>query len=154
MAQVFKQLHIQREEIIAEPILATSEVPTYTEEELLALKEASYQQGYLQGQEDANNLAHQQMNTLKEQLEQLLCSIPQALDQQRLDLHNELAALTVLILQSYFAEEIIDKTALASKINRLLVQINSQQNIELYLHAHDIKALQNGEIQLNAVKIK
>ena len=152
MAQVFKHHNVQKAEIIHETILEQPSVPAVSEEELLALKEEAYQQGYLQGQEDANTLAHQQMNKLKEQLEQLLCSIPQAIEQQRFNLHTELAAITVLILQSYFAEQVIDKKALETKINLLLTQINTQQNIELYLHASDIKALQHGEIQLNAVK--
>jgi flagellar assembly protein FliH len=151
MAQIFKHHQVHREEIIANTLLAPS-TPTYGEEELYALKEEAYQQGYLQGQEDATTLAHQQMGTLKEQLEQLLCSIPQALEQQRFDLHTELAAITVLILQSYFAEQVIDKNVLETKINLLLGQINSQQLIELYLHANDIKALQNGEIKLSAIK--
>jgi flagellar assembly protein FliH len=152
MAQVFKLHKIQIEEAMPEVVLAIPAPPPISEQELMAAKEESFQQGYSQGRDDANTISQQQMDKVKEQLERLLCSIPQALEQQRLALQQDIAALSIHIIQSYFTEQILDKKILETNINRLLAQINSQQSIELYLHSTDIKALQSGAIQLNAIK--
>lgn len=152
MAQVFKHYKVQIEEERIEELEVVPAEPEMSKAELQASTEEAYQEGYWQGQEDANTKTLQEMVKVKKQLEQLLHSIPQALEQQRFDLQQELAAISVLVMQSYFAEHVLDKKALEAKINSLLGQINSQQSIELYLHASDIKALQQGEIRLNALK--
>lgn len=152
MAQIFKHHIVQKEESASETNKPMPSTPSFSEEELQTLTEEARQQGYVHGQKEAANLAQQQMNGLKGQLEQLLCSIPQAVEQHRLELHHELAAITLSILHSYFAEQIVDKKSLENKINNVLTQLNNQHSIELYLHASDIKALQEGDIQLNAVK--
>jgi flagellar assembly protein FliH len=152
MAQIVKHSAVYREEDEENQLSLMPITPPFSEEQRQALKNEGYQEGYVQGQEEARFIAHQQMNDLKEQLETLLHAIPQAIEQCRLDMNKDLVAMSLLIIQRYFVEQCIDAKLLEAQINQLLNQLNNQQSIELYLHPADIKALQQGLIQLKTSK--
>jgi flagellar assembly protein FliH len=150
MAQVFKHYLVQQETLNtteAEPILLA---PSFSEEELSALKHEAYQQGYVQGAEEARALAHLQTHELEERLKQLIQAIPQAIEQNRLDMKQDLSALSLLIMERFFTEQCTDIKALETQINQILTQLNQQQQIELSLHPEDVKALQKGLMHLKA----
>ena len=150
MAQVVKQHLVQQEEHETATVAPMLTAPAFSEEQITAFKEESYQQGYAQGAEEARTLAHQELHELEERLMRLLASIPQALEEYRLNQQEELAAISLLIMEHYFAEQSMDTKQLERQINQVLTQLNQQQSIELSLHPDDIKALQNGLIQLKA----
>ena len=152
MAKIIKHTQVQREELNEVAVLFTEPVSSFNEEQIAALKQEAYEQGYLKGQKEAIELAHRQMDELKTRMEQMLASIPLALTHNRLDMQKELVSMCLFIVQSYFVAQSVDPQLLETQINQLLTQINNQQTIELHLHPHDLKMLQKGLIKLIAVK--
>lgn len=152
MAQIIKKSLIQLEKTQVcfeaneplEPLLNT--------EQVALLEQERFEEGYLKGKEEASQLWHQELNELKTCLEQLLDSIPKAVEQNRLAMQKELSPICLMIIQRYFIAQSVEPQALATQINQLLVQINNQHAIELHLNARDIQLLQQGDIQLTAVK--
>lgn len=157
MTNLFKHVEVSPESISLYPaILHDTELtliqaePSLNEMQLKQAKEEGYQEGYLIGKTKADHLAQEQMNSLKTQLEELLLTIPQAIAQNRLELHTEIADILWLIIQRFFVEQQSNHKAIELQINQILLQINSKQAVELCLHPQEIIALQHGEIQLNA----
>lgn len=148
MAQIIKQSLVQRAELEQ---LCESTPTSFNEEQIELLKKEAYQQGYLKGQTEAKELAYQQLNELKNRLEQMLLAIPLAVEQNRLTMQQELTSMCLFIVQRYFVAQKVDPQILETQINQLLTQINNQQNIELHLHPNDIQLVQKGLIKLSAV---
>ncbi len=153
MAQLIKYYNVHHEENpLPEVTMEQQKGIFYSDEQLKALHDAAYQQGYHSGQEDAHAHIAQEMVLLKEQLNTLVQQIPTALEQARLQLQPEIAAVTLLIIQRYFVEQAADIHNVEHKINHLLGEMNQQQSIELCLHPRDIHALQSAQIQLQGSK--
>lgn len=153
MAQIINSAFVRCYEEPEELVTPLVIEPTYTEEEITSVKKEAYQQGYAQGQKELR----EEMQEKKAQMEQLLRSIPQAIQQNRLELQHEIYSLTMFIIENLFKEQSINPHFLESQINQLLAEINEQQSIELHLHPQEIKALQEGFIRINTthqIKIK
>ncbi len=123
------------------------------------LREQAYQQGFESGIKEGKIREEQQLEQMKKDLEQLLHSIPEAINQCRLALNTEIADIILLITQEYFVEQQQNPKAIQAQINHILNQINNEQSIELYLHPETIRLVQNANIQLetghlNRLKIK
>ena len=119
----------------------------------------SYQHGFAAGKDEGIQIADQQMSLLKQQIETSLTAIPQAIEQNRLQLNTEISDIVLLISQQFFSENEVNPKTLEQQINQLLNQLNNQQTIELHLHPQEINALQKGLIKLetthlNGLKIK
>lgn len=154
MAQIIKYSQVQREEQVPDVLISEPHALAFSEEHLSDLKKLAYDEGYSQGQVDATDIAHEQVNALKQRLEQALHSIPQAIEQNRQEMQQELTSLCLLIAQRYFIAQSIEPKILETQINQLLAQINNQQAIELHLHPKDIPLLQQGLVTLNAAQHK
>ncbi|KGP63299.1 hypothetical protein EP47_09205 [Legionella norrlandica] len=114
------------------------------------IREEAYQQGFLYGQEETKTLIGEQIIALKQQIEALILSIPQAIAENRLNMTQEIADIILMITQQYFIERATDPKALEIQINSILAQLNNKQTVELYLHPCDIALLQNEIIQLTS----
>ncbi|CEG57446.1 FliH/SctL family protein [Legionella fallonii] len=119
-------------------------------EEIEAIKNEAYQQGYDLGKEEGQAMVEQRMFHLRQQIEAALQAIPQAIEQNRLALNHEIADIVLHIVQQFFIENESNPQVVEQQINQLLKQLNNKQSIELYLHPKEIELLQNGEIQLHA----
>lgn len=116
--------------------------------------ETAFQKGYLSGKNEGFSEAEQHVQPLKNQLEELLVNLPQAIAQHRLNSQKEIADTVLMITQQFFAEKTINPKALENQINQILTQLNANDTIELYLHPKDIALLQNETIQLNVSHFK
>lgn len=162
MIKLYKDVTISQETVRLyqkEPLTLDTPSPTFDTVQMQAIQDASYQEGYLAGQEESRRLNDASMQSLKNQLEDLLASIPGGISQSRLALQSEIADIVWLIIQTFFIEKSANRDALELQINQILSQINSKQTIELNLHPNDIAALQNGDMRihathLNGLKIK
>ena len=167
MAKVFKNAVISSEVTCLtnqESVLNLSQdpgtpPPAVNEEQLKAIQDEAYQQGYISGKEEEKAIIEEHLTLLKKQLEATLLAIPQAIAQNRLELSNEIADIVLHITQQFFLEKESNPKALELQINQLLTQLNNKQSIELYLHPKEINILQEGLIQLeashlNGLKIK
>ncbi|MCL9682634.1 FliH/SctL family protein [Legionella maioricensis] len=132
-----------------DPVLDSTQ-PSINEEQLKAMQNEAYQQGYISGKEAGKTLIEEQITLLKKQLEAALLAIPQAIAQNRLELSNEIANIVLHITQQFFLEKESNPKALKLQINQLLKQLNNKQSIELYLHPKEIDILQKGLVQLDA----
>ena len=150
MAKIIKHTSVFDEQLFQEPCVITIS-PSFTEEQISLLEKKANQQCYDQGQKEMQEQSNQERNELKNRLESLLKSIPNAIEQHRLGMQKELAPLIWQIVQGYFVEQSLDQQLLETQINRLLMQINKEEAIELYLHTRDIEALKDGNIQLNSL---
>ncbi len=142
-------------EVEPEPLLDL----VWNQEEVDVLKDEAFQEGYRLGKKEGKAIVEQQMLQLKQQIETTLAAIPQAIEQNRLALNQEIADIVLHIIQQFFVEKESNPQSLAQQINQLLKQLNSKQSIELYLHPNEIELLQNGLIKLhtqhlNGLKIK
>lgn len=162
MAKLIKQISISSETVTLgeQPSsLSDTNEPTplesiqLNEVYLEELREQAFKEGFISGKKEGQLDVEQQINQIKKQLETLLLSIPEAINQHRLDLHTEIADIVLLIIQSYFIEQQGDHQALQSQINQILNQLNSQQSTELYLHPDAIKALQTASLKLEATHL-
>lgn len=154
MAKVFKNVIVSTEEVFLNQLIPKEEqhnssLLTEQESQELLQKEA-YTQGYLAGKAEEKASIEQEINQLRQQLETTLSSIPQAIAQNRLELSKEIADIVLLISQEFFIEQQKDKKTLSNQIQHLLMQLNEKQQVELYLHPHEITDLHNGTIQLEA----
>ncbi|PJD92365.1 MAG: hypothetical protein CK426_08905 [Legionella sp.] len=149
MAQIIKHCHV----IIDTPVETVTHqeesLETWTEKDKALYWDQAYHEGYEAGVLKAQQSITQELDDLKEQLMTLVVAIPDAIEKARLGLSSEITAVVTLIIQRYFIEQAQDSKALEKQINRLLHEVNQQQNITLYLHPRDIHLLQTGALQLN-----
>jgi flagellar assembly protein FliH len=155
MAKLVRQAIISAEHITlgTQPeTISSEEVPTSMEviPTLEEVRSQAFQEGYHSGTKEGQRIAEQQMEEMKHHLQDILSSIPQAIKQNRMDLHTEIADILLLIIQQYFIEQQNNPEALQAQINQILGQLNQQQSIELHLPPEAIKILQNGRIQLDS----
>lgn len=134
----------KQQEMEAPPIPVGQDVPTH--EQL----EHAYQEGYLCARNEAANAAGQHITEHQQQLAALLHSIPQAVADNRLALHKDIADIVALITRNYFISQEQQPATLEQQINNILSQINSQQRVELCLHPQDVSLLKDGTISLSA----
>lgn len=111
----------------------------------------AYQDGYLAATGSNQALMDQQITDLKNQLEALLLSLPEAVEQNRKSLSGEIADIILMIIQQYFIDKVSDVTALEQQIKKIISHLNNQQSIELHLHPSDISALQRNNIQFDSI---
>lgn len=130
-----------------------ADAPSFTETQMDEFRSQAWQEGYAAGKKEEHELITQKMEELKQQLETLLASIPQAITEARGELSGEIADIILLITQQYFIEKQSNPEALKLQINHILSQLTSKQNIELYLHPRDIGSLQKGFIQLETAHL-
>lgn len=117
------------------------------------LQKEAYEQGYSTGITEERARTEQELHQLKKQLQETLAAIPNAIAQNRLDLSHEIADIVLHITQQFFIESQKDSAALTQQINQILVQLNNKHTVELCLHPQDIRALQQGTIQLDAAHL-
>lgn len=154
MVKLYKNVLISREEVfLNQPDLEQMEHLTVDETQEERLQKESYDQGYLCGTIEERTRIEQEICQLKNQLEETLAAIPNAIAQNRLDLSSEIADIVLLIAQQFFIERQEDIPALTQQINQILSQLNNQQTVELCLHPQEITALHNGAIQLDALHL-
>ncbi|RUR18233.1 hypothetical protein ELY21_08370 [Legionella sp. km535] len=128
--------------------------PQTNETDLEELQAQAYQRGFISGQTEGQLHAEQQMAQSKQALETLLSTIPQAIEHNRLELHNEIADIILLITQEYFIEQQQKPEALHQRINQILSQLNNKQSIELHLHPDEIKTMHQFNIKLETAHLK
>jgi len=153
MAKIFKNSDISGEALILGHQIpgivpeSSKKIQQQNEEPLENIRQEAYRQGYLSAKKEAE-ITQQELAQLKQQVEEVLCSIPKAIKQNRLELAREIADIILLITQQLFIQHQADANALAQQINRILTQLNNQQTITLYLHPQEINALHKANIQL------
>ena len=156
MVKLYKDVTISQEMVHlyqkALLIIDTPE-PSFNAMHMQQIKEESFQEGYLAGKEETLGLTQAQMGLLKNQLEALLTSLPETINQSRLGLQTEIADILWMIIQPFFIEKSANRQAVELQINQILSQINSSQAVELCLHPNDIAALQSGDIRLDATHL-
>ncbi|KTD51317.1 FliH/SctL family protein [Legionella quateirensis] len=162
MAKLIQQALISHETVTigAKPVTTSDEIDQKTEmplqineTDLEELRTQAFQQGFIAGQKEGMLLAEQQMAQSKQDLETLLSAIPQAIEQNRLHLHDEIADIILLITQEYFIEQQQKPEALHQQINQILRQLNSKQSIELHVHPDEIKTLHQANIKLETAHL-
>lgn len=153
MASVIKQVTVSADAYVLGQIAInnnlTDELPHTEETDTMDLQKQAYEQGYLDGKNEAEKLAIQEYSALKQHLQALISSIPDAIAKHRLGLNVEIAEIVAMISQQLFLEKQTSSDALTQQINQILLQINSKESLELQLHPQDLNALQKGTIQLS-----
>lgn len=159
MAKLFKSVTLSDEVVYLKPaivdVTATPEMtikPDAVSEQAQCaeqIKEEAYQEGFNQGMaqgiEQASNNMSQQIALLQE----LLASIPAAINENRQQLSDEVADIVLVIIKQYFINQQTNKEAIAAQINHTIAQLNSKQNIELLLHPQDLAMLKTGTLHLD-----
>ncbi|MBL7479151.1 FliH/SctL family protein [Legionella bononiensis] len=162
MAKLIHQALISHETVTigTKPVMTSDDIdqkPELTlqtnEADLEELRAQAFQQGFIEGQKDGLLLAEQQLAQSKQELQILLSAIPQAVEQNRLELHDEIADIILLITQEYFIEQQKKPEALHQQINQILSQLNNKQSIELHLHPDEIKTLHHSNIKLETAHL-
>lgn len=156
MVKLYKDVTISQETVHLyqkAPLIIDTPEPSFNAMHMQQIKEESFQEGYLAGKEETLGLTQAQMGLLKNQLEALLTSLPETINQSRLGLQTEIADILWMIIQPFFIEKSANRQAVELQINQILSQINSSQAIELCLHPNDIAALQSGDIRLDATHL-
>lgn len=115
-----------------------------------SIQAAAYQQGYQAGLSEALEQSTRELDELKQQLHTSLSGIPQVLIAQRNESADEIAQIVLHICEEFFIDKAKNPHEIEQQINRLLSELNQQQNIELYLHPKEIAQLQAGLINLQA----
>ncbi len=161
MAKIIKNAAITHEISPMHQVPETRIIPqtVYSESQIERLQEESYQQGYEAGKKEGLKLNSDYLTPLKNQWEELLNALPDALSQQRMLLQQEVADIVLLITSQYFMNEASNPKHLEQQITQILTQLNSRETIELYLHPKDIQLLQEEAFVLQAsfvhgIKIK
>lgn len=156
MVKLYKDVTISQETVHLyqkAPLIIDTPEPSFNAMHMQQIKEESFQEGYLAGKEETLGLTQAQMGLLKNQLEALLTSLPETINQSRLGLQTEIADILWMIIQPFFIEKSANRQAVELQINQILSQINSSQAVELCLHPNDIAALQSGDIRLDATHL-
>lgn len=156
MVKLYKDVTISQETVHLyqkAPLIIDTPEPSFNAMHMQQIKEESFQEGYLAGKEETLGLTQAQMGLLKNQLEALLTSLPETINQSRLGLQTEIADILWMIIQPFFIEKSANRQAIELQINQILSQINSSQAVELCLHPNDIAALQSGDIRLDATHL-
>lgn len=111
--------------------------------------EEIYQSGYAQGVVDGQQQKQAELQEQLTSLQALLLSIPNAIQENRQQLSEEIADIVLVIVQKLFIHQQHDKNIVTQQIQHILSQLNNKQNLEIVLHPQDLALLKNGEIQLD-----
>lgn len=163
MAKIFKNAVISSEtinlcsqELVSEKFSEPDEDSTnslVSNAQLKSIQQDFFEQGYIKGKKEATDLIEQEIEQLKNELKQMIDSIPKAIAKNRLELNTEIADIVLAITQQFFIEKEANPQALVLQINQLLTQLNDKQTIELYLHPREIEILKKGMITLDAAHL-
>lgn len=118
------------------------------------IDQEAYENGYLEGQESMKTQLTKEMVHLKHTLEQLIQSMPQAIEKNRYDLNADIADIVLMITQQYFIEKATDPHFLELQINSILKELNGNQSIDVYLHPQDIALIHQEKINFSASHLK
>lgn len=148
MASVIKHVTLSEDTCVLGEKALSNEPLVVEEVEPVDLQKHAYEQGFLDGKSEAEKHATQEFSALKQHLQDLISSLPDAIAKHRLGLSVEIAEIVTLISQQLFLEKQTSPDVLAQQINQILLQINSKESLELQLHPQDLSALQKGAILL------
>lgn len=146
MAEVLKSCFISNDivSIGARP-LAPIATPVPTPQ--LEIEEA-YRKGLEQGLKEGQAHAYTQLKNRETTINELINSIPTAIENHRMRMSMEIADIILLIIQRFFINQQHNKEEIISQITHTLEQLNQKQNIELRLHPNDITLLQQSELNV------
>ena len=111
---------------------------------------AGLKEGLTKGLLQANAQITEHVNTLN----LLIQNIPVAISDTRLQLSKDIADIVLGIAQQLFIHQQQNKEAIGLQITQTITQLNDKQNIELFLHPHDLALLERGEVKVNLKQCK
>ncbi len=142
----YKQTPLTEEILIAdEPIEHTKKQAELTAQE----KEELFQAGFSKGVDEGFLQAQKHLEEQNTLLNALLNNIPNAVNENRLSLSNEIADIVLVITQQLFIKQQNNKESISNQINQIINQLNDKQDIELSLHPQDLALLQQGKLTIN-----
>ena len=147
MANILKNIPISQDSVVLkihQPIKTIEEPET----ESMTLEEI-YQSGYAQGLADGQQKNQAELQEQLTSLHALLFSIPNAIQENRQQLSQEIADIVLVIVQKLFIHQQHDKNTITQQIQHIISQLNNQQKLEIVLHPQDLALLKDGEIQLD-----
>jgi len=168
MAEIFKAILVSDDTIHLKPSITANE-PDLTVQTAAKPVEAdmekvnditkqrceeAFQSGFNQGLSEGIAKANTNMEEQITVLGNLLQSIPEAINANRLLLSNDIADIVLLIIQQFFINQQHSKEIISLQINQALAQLHDKQNIELALHPKDLTLLQQGKLKIDLKQCK